>query len=88
MGGTGLENLTKESSQLTKNKEVKATIPNTHDSMRVQNMVQLLQKYPELPIVINAWDRLPEATKEQVIHIVQNNYEGFQWPQSVSIENT
>lgn len=59
MGGTGLE-------QKPVTPDVSSTCENQKNSS-VQNLVHILEKYPELADLITRWPDLPEAVKQSII---------------------
>ena len=80
MGGIGLEHLPEKSPEVTRDKGLSNTPPNSPTTAMVQNPVHILQKHPELYQVVDAWAELPDHIKQTIKTLVSsvtglNNHE-------------
>ena len=80
MGGIGLEHLPEKSPEVSQDKGLSNTKPHAPTAVTVQNPVHILQKYPELYQVIDAWTELPDHVKQTIKTLVSsvaglNNHE-------------
>ena len=70
MGDTGLEHPPKQTSEVLQNKELNSTSIDTHESIRVQNQVQILDLSPDLATVIKSWTELPDHVRQTILTLV------------------
>lgn len=71
MGRAGLEVSAENTSQAQENTALSSTSTTTIQQERVQNVVQILQKHPELMQVLEVWETLPAADRKEIISVIE-----------------